>query len=89
MARVLGEVVSTVKDPEFHGRKLLLIEKVDLQGKPDGNTLLAVDLVDAGRGDLVLVNQEGGGARLLLESKKIPLQAVIVGVVDDFHLEEE
>lgn len=83
ICRVVGDVVSTIKNEHLRGHKLLLVQPVELDGKTEkGETLIAVDKVDAGPHDLVLVNREGGGARMLLNNPKIPVQAVIVGVID-------
>lgn len=89
LARVTGDVVSTRKNRELHSWKLMLVEQVDLAGNPDGNTFIAVDKAQAGPGDLVLINKEGSGARLLLDNEKIPVQAVIVGIVDGYEVSEE
>jgi len=82
LCRVLGTVVATQKNAHLEGNRLLIVQPVtlDLQGK--GAALLALDVVDAGEGDLVLVNKEGGGARIVFQDQDIPVQAVIVGVVD-------
>lgn len=88
VARVVGEVVSTHKHPELVGHKLLLVRNLGLDGEPEGGDYIALDTVDAGRGDRVLINKEGGGARLALANDRIPVQALIVGVVDGLHLEE-
>ncbi len=89
ICRVVGDVVSTQKNPHLKGHKLLLVQPVELDGKtPVGSSMIAVDKVDAGDGDLVLVNKEGGSARLLLENDEIPVQAVIVGVIDGMELAE-
>ncbi|MCB1047045.1 MAG: EutN/CcmL family microcompartment protein [Calditrichaeota bacterium] len=87
IATVTGSVVSTLKNPEFVGYKLLLVTDTDLDGSLLGDPYIALDTVDAGQGDKVLINKEGGGARLLLDNPRIPVQAVIVGVVDDWHTE--
>lgn len=83
ICRVVGDVVSTQKNVHLEGHKLLLVQPVDLDGStPMGTSMIAVDKVDAGDGDLVLVNKEGGSARMLLGDDEIPVQAVIVGVID-------
>lgn len=83
LSRVVGQIVSTVKNPHLHGYKLLLVQPVDLEGDTQQSVpLIAIDHADAGEGDLVLVNKEGGGARMVLEDEEIPVQAVIVAVVD-------
>lgn len=88
IALVTGEVVATEKHPEFKGHKLLLVRTLGLDGEPRGGESIALDTVGAGIGDRVLVNKEGGSARLALDNPRIPVQALIVGVVDDFHVEE-
>lgn len=89
LSRVVGEIVSTIKNPHLKGYKLLLVQPVDLDThQPRATPLIALDHVDAGEGDLVLVNKEGGGARIVLEDEEIPVQAVVVGVVDGIDVPE-
>ena len=90
LCRVVGTMVSTVKHRAFAGHKVLLCQPVDEQGTESGDALLAVDHVQAGVGDLVLVNQEGNGARQILGTidGKLPIRSVIVGVVDDVQVAE-
>lgn len=87
LCRVVGDVVSTIKNTQLKGEKLLLVQPVDLDAhSPAGNELIAVDKVQAGDGDLVLVNKEGGSARLMLDNPRTPVQAVIVAVVDGMEV---
>lgn len=87
ICRVVGDVVSTIKNEHLRGHKLLIVQPVDLDGvTAKGESMIAVDKVDAGPNDLVLVNREGGSARQLLDNAKIPVQAVIVGVIDDIDI---
>ncbi len=89
IARVVGEVVSTHKNERIEGKKLLLVRRLDLEGEPDGSTeVIAIDVVDSGVGDKVLVVQEGSSARTVLDDPKVPVQAVIVGVVDSVNIEK-
>ena len=89
ICRVVGDVVSTVKNPHLRGHKLLLVQPVELDEKtPLGASFIAIDRVNAGEHDLVLVNKEGSSARLLLEDEEIPVQAVIVAVIDSIDLVE-
>ena len=87
LARVEGAVVATKKDPSISGRKLLLLrpQLVDdqdpTQFKPGKNTIVAVDSVGAGEGELVLFCQ-GSSARLAPSLKGAPVDAVIIGIVD-------
>ena len=83
LARVVGDVVSTHKNERLHGKKLLLVRRLDLSDRPDGSVeVIALDVVDAGMGDKVLVVQEGSSARKIFDDERIPVQAVIVGVID-------
>ncbi len=88
LARVAGSVVSTIKSPELEGRRLLLVQPIDLDGTDLGKDMVAVDTVGAGPGDRVLMFKEGGSARLLLKNPQVPLQLVIVAVVDSLEVAE-
>jgi ethanolamine utilization protein EutN len=86
LARVLGPVVTPVQHPFFAGRKLLLVRKVELDGRANGPDRIAVDRAQAGAGDLVLVLEEGNSARQLLEAPDGPVRSVIVGFVDQVEV---
>lgn len=87
LARVEGSVVATKKDPSMSGRKLLLVrpqlvdEKDPTKFRPGANTIVAVDSVGAGEGELVMFCQ-GSSARLAPNLKDAPVDAVIIGIVD-------
>jgi ethanolamine utilization protein EutN len=83
IGQVSGTVVATIKDEAFHGRKLLIVDRLDLAGNPTGEYDICVDVVQAGPGDRVLVLDEGNGARQILRRDPAPVRAVIVGIVDD------
>ncbi|NIP14485.1 MAG: hypothetical protein GWN66_09705 [Pseudomonas stutzeri] len=83
IGKVIGTVVSTIKISHLEGRKLLLVDRVDLQGQETGYYDIAVDVVQAGPGDTVLVIDEGNGARQILGLDPGAVRAVIVGVVDE------
>ena len=88
LCRVLGSVVASVKHPMYAGRKLLAVQPLDEQGADVGASFLAVDDVQAGRGDVVLVMQEGNGVRQLLKlGAQVPIRSLIVGIVDKVTLE--
>ncbi len=89
IGRVTGTVVATIKHEAFHAYKLLMVDELDLEGNPTGNYDIAVDVVQAGVGDRVLVIDEGNGARQILRRQVAPVRAVIVGVVDDVELRHE
>lgn len=75
-------MVSTHKNERLEGKKLLLVRRLALDLQPEGAEVIALDVVDAGVGDSVLVVQEGSSARKILDDPWIPVQAVIVGVLD-------
>ena len=82
LCKVTGNVVATVKHDAYRGHKLMIVQPIDEAGGDAGTTFLAVDLVQAGPGDTVLVLQEGNGVRQILKADKLPIRSVIVGVVD-------
>jgi ethanolamine utilization protein EutN len=82
LARVVGTVVSTINTPDFDGRTLLLCDLLDPSGKPAGGYMIAVDSVGAGAGEMVLLLDEGTGARQVLAAPGAPIRTVIVGIVD-------
>ncbi|MCA9939890.1 MAG: EutN/CcmL family microcompartment protein [Anaerolineales bacterium] len=86
IGEVTGTVVATIKHEAFLGRKLLLVDRLGLDGQPTGEYDICVDVVQAGVGDRVLVLDEGNGARQILGRKVAPVRAVIVGVVDAVDL---
>jgi microcompartment protein CcmK/EutM len=83
IGRVIGTVVSTIKIDHLQDRKLLLVDQLDLNGNETGDYDIAVDVVQAGPGDTVLVIDEGNGARQVLNLDPGAVRAVIVGVVDE------
>ena len=86
LGRVQGSVHATQKNPHLVGARLLLVVPVGLDGELHGAPLVCLDRVDAGEGDLVLVNREGGGARIVLADEGTPVKALIVAVVDRVDL---
>lgn len=87
LARVTGTVVSTIHHPVVDGRKLLLAERLDSNGKPTGGYLIAMDTIGAGSGETVLILDEGTGARQILGDSNAPVRSVIVGIVDAVDIE--
>ncbi len=86
IGKVIGTVVSTIKISHLESRKLLLVNQLDLQGGETDDYDIAVDVVQAGPGDTVLVIDEGNGARQILGIDPGAIRAVIVGVVDEVAL---
>jgi ethanolamine utilization protein EutN len=87
LAKVVGTVVATRKDPRLVSTKLLLARPMDPRGKTEGGYLVAVDTVDSGVGDTVLI-VSGSSARMASGLKDCPVDAAIVGVVDTIELNE-
>jgi ethanolamine utilization protein EutN len=85
LGRVIGTVVSTIQHPSLDGKRLLLVEKLGIDGRPSGGSVIAIDSVDAGFGETVLVVDEGNSARQVLGNKDAPARTVIVGVVDSIE----
>ena len=88
LARVTGEVVATSKHASHQGRKLLLVQPVTPEGTDRGSPVLALDAVDAGIGDRVLVVQEGFAAMTAAGRPNSPIDATILGVVDAVEMDE-
>ncbi len=84
IARVVGNIVSTIKDEKLTGRKLLIVREVNTANELVGKPLAAVDTVDAGVGDLVLVAQ-GSSARQTSSTKDTPTDAAIMAIVDELQ----
>ena len=81
LAKIVGTVVATRKDPRLVSNKLLVVRSVDPRGKADGSYLVAVDTVDAGVGETVLI-VSGSSARMASGMKDCPVDAAVVGIVD-------
>ena len=86
IARVVGNVVATQKNAKLEGAKLMLVQPLGLDGGPRGGTVLAIDSVDAGVGDRVLVVQDGKAAQQALGRGMAAVDAAIVGVVDTWDV---
>jgi len=87
LGRVVGRVWATAKHETLVGRKILLVQPTGVDGEPHDGTYLALDTVDAGEGDQVLVVDEGASAGQVLELDQPPIRTVIVGVVDEVRRE--
>jgi ethanolamine utilization protein EutN len=87
LARVVGNVVATQKNERYETARIMLCEQVNLDGEGIGTTLLALDSVDAGAGDMVLIVQEGWGASTASTGKPgAAIDSAIIGVVDRIDL---
>ena len=87
IARVVGNVVATQKQESHEGKKILLIQPLDLEGQPMGDVVVALDAVDAGIGDRVLAVQEGFSAMTSVGHVESPIDAAVIGVIDVVEIE--
>ncbi len=86
LGKVCGAIHSTINHKFYDNRKLLVVDKLDLDGKPTGAYLIAVDQVGAGAGETVLVIDEGNSARSVVNDDMAPLRSIIVGIVDGVNI---
>ncbi len=82
LARVVGNVVSTIKENTHNGYKMMLVQYIDGSGKPTDASQIAFDAASAGIGDIVLINVDGGAAKAILDDKEVIIDITICGVVD-------
>ncbi|HTK29411.1 MAG TPA: EutN/CcmL family microcompartment protein [Vicinamibacterales bacterium] len=87
IAKIVGTVVATRKDPRLVSNKLLVARTMDPRGKADGAYLVAVDTVDAGVGETVLI-VSGSSARMAAGLKDCPVDAAIVGIIDAVEMSD-
>jgi len=88
LGRVIGTVWATQKEPRLEGLKLMVVREVDLELKPQGKFVVAVDVVQAGVGEVVLVST-GSAARQAPAVEKRPVDALIMAVVDNLEFMDE
>ena len=86
LGKVSGAIHSTINHKFYDNRKLLVVDKLDLDGKPTGAYLIAVDEVGVGAGETVLVIDEGNSARSIVKDDMAPLRSIIVGIVDEINI---
>ncbi len=82
LAKVEGPAVANVKHEALAGCKLLVVRQVDMDGAPSGESMVAIDTVDAGPGDVTLVIREGRSAASLVGKEYMPVRTLVVGIVD-------
>ena len=87
--RVVGPLWAAAKHPAFAGRTLFVVQPLDAQGNDTGASFVAIDHVQAGVGDKVLVLTEGNGVRQILKmGDLVPIRSIIVGIVDQVEIAE-
>jgi ethanolamine utilization protein EutN len=86
IARVVGELVATQKHPSHEGRKLLLVQPLNLDGSNRGDAIIALDAVGAGIGDRVLIVTEGFSAMTAVGRPQSPIDMAVIGFIDEIEL---
>lgn len=86
IGRVIGDVAATQKDPSHVGRKILVVQPVNLDGSDRGEAVLALDAVDAGINDRVLLASEGYSAMTSVGRPNSPIDMAVIGVIDSVDL---
>lgn len=90
LAKIKGNIVSTQKNKHLKGHKLLLVHQIGLDGNFVGTKdFIALDLIDAGIGDVVLVTREGDAVQQILGHKDAPVNTIVIAIVDDIDVPEE
>lgn len=88
LAQVVGHIVATQKDASHSGRKILRVQPLDISGRAAGDPFLALDSLDAGIGDKVVVTQDGWSASKAIHRPGATVDAAIIGIVDTVQLYE-
>ena len=83
---VKGTVYSTINHSFYDNRRLLLVDRINPDGSEEGGYLIAVDSVDAGVGDRVLMIDEGNSARQVVDDDNAPIRSIIIGIVDEIRM---
>ncbi len=83
LGKVCGQIYSTINHPFYDHKRLLIIDKLTIDGKPSGDYLIAIDSVGAGYDETVLVIDEGNSARQIIDDKSAPLRSIVIGIVDE------
>ena len=85
LGRVCGTIHSTINHQFYDHRRLLVVDRLTEAGEPTGDYLIAVDSVDAGAGETVLVIDEGNSARQIVGDSLAPIRSIIIGIVDQVN----
>lgn len=88
LAKVIGNVVSTIKVNGYDSKKVMIVKPIDPKGNFNGKSFLAIDTVQAGAGDTVLILEEGNSARILIkEPETYTVKCVIAGIIDQIAMQ--
>lgn len=83
IAKVVGQAVATVKHPSMKGWRLLVVQPLGVEGKEDGEPILAIDHLGGSSAQKVLITNDGAGARELIGNKNSPVRWMVMGIIDD------
>ncbi len=89
LGRVSGTVISTINHPVYESRTLFMCDLLDAAGEDTGGYLICVDAVGAGPGEVVLILDEGNGARQIVDDPEAPIRAIVVGIVDELMVDRQ
>ena len=89
IGKVIGTVTSTIKHETYEGKRILVVQELDTQGKPNGTVRVAIDYVGAGVGDLVLFGGAPGVAAEVFNVKKAPIRDLVMGIIDHFSVDDK
>jgi ethanolamine utilization protein EutN len=81
----MGTIYSTINHKFYDGKKMMIVDKLNADGNPTGKYLIAVDSVEAGIGETVLIIDEGNSARQIVKDNDAPIRSIIVGIIDDVY----
>ncbi|MHC1783477.1 MAG: EutN/CcmL family microcompartment protein [Anaerolineaceae bacterium] len=88
LAKVTGTIVTTISHPSFKNRRLLVVTPLVMEGEKADEDFIALDNSQAGIGDTVLIDMEGGGIRAAMGDPDAPVMSLIVGVIDSVYIEK-
>jgi ethanolamine utilization protein EutN len=86
IGRVCGNIYSTINHKFYDNKRMLIVEPLTVEGKLSGDYVIAIDSVDAGDGETVLVLEEGNSARQIVNDTTAPVRSIIIGIVDDIEI---
>ena len=85
LGRVCGSLNSTINHNFYDGKRILIVDMINPDGSDTGDYLIALDTVDSGAGETVLILEEGNSARQVFNSDNAPVRSVIIGIVDEVN----
>lgn len=89
IGKVIGTVTATIKHETYEGKRILVVQQLNLDGEPQGHAHVAVDYVGAGMGDLVLFGGAPGVAAQVFGVRKAPIRHLVMGIIDHFDIDEK